>query len=131
MNRMSAATALVTGCLCLASAAANAHHSVADTVDIVALTKTDRTLGPEPLLLVTALAMVDDEHEADLALAPFRKNPVLDRAVLVLDNQQRVAFVAEIMHHSHQLPDIARVQSNARFVHHKQFVCQASAQDGR
>jgi len=63
------------------------HASVADTVEIVALTKTDRTLGPDPILLVTALAMVDDAHEADRALAPFRENPALDRARLVVDNQ--------------------------------------------
>ena len=31
--------------------------------------------------------MVDDEHEADQALAPFRTNPALDRAQLVVDNQ--------------------------------------------
>ncbi|WP_243058465.1 FAD-binding oxidoreductase [Nocardioides sp. SR21] len=61
------------------------HATVADTVEIVALTKTDPDLGP--VLLVTALAMVDDEHEADQALAPFRKNPALDRALLVLDNE--------------------------------------------
>lgn len=64
-----------------------AHATVADTVEIVALTKTDLTLGPEPLLLVTALAMVDDEHEADQALAPFRTNPALDRAIFVIDNE--------------------------------------------
>ena len=63
------------------------HSSVADTVEIVALTKTDPALGPDPVLLVTALAMVDDEHEADRALAPFRTNPALDRATFVIDNQ--------------------------------------------
>lgn len=61
------------------------HHTVADTVEIVALTKTDPVLGP--VLLVTALAMVDDEAEAEQALAPFRTNPALDRAELVVDNQ--------------------------------------------
>ncbi|WP_284532706.1 FAD-binding oxidoreductase [Nocardioides sp. T2.26MG-1] len=63
------------------------HHTVADTVEIVALTKTDPRLAPGPVLLVTALTMVDDEQEADQALAPFRKNPALDRAILVLDNE--------------------------------------------
>jgi hypothetical protein len=28
---------------------------------------------------------------------------------LMLDNQQRVPFIAQIMHHAYQLPDIARV----------------------
>jgi hypothetical protein len=53
----------------------------------VALTKTDPHIGPDPVLLVTALAMVEDEDEADQALAPFRKNPALDRAVFVIDNE--------------------------------------------
>ena len=61
------------------------HGTVADTVEIVALTKTDPHLAPGPVLLVTALAMVDDEAEADAALAPFRDNPALDRAILVVD----------------------------------------------
>lgn len=65
----------------------DAHASVADTVEIVALTKTDPALSPSPVLLVTALAMVDSPFEADQALAPFRKNPCLDRALLVLDNE--------------------------------------------
>jgi FAD/FMN-containing dehydrogenase len=63
------------------------HATVAGTVEIVALTKTDVAVSPDPILLVTALAMVDDEHEADQALAPFRKNPALDRALFVLDNE--------------------------------------------
>ncbi len=52
-----------------------AHHSVADTVEIVALTKTDHALSHDPVLLVTGVALVDDESEADAALAPFRGNP--------------------------------------------------------
>ncbi len=63
-----------------------AHHHVADTVEIVALTKTDPEIGPDPVLLVTALALVDDETEADAALAPFRQSPALDRALVVVDN---------------------------------------------
>jgi len=61
------------------------HHSVADTVEIVALTKTDRSLSERPVLLVTGVALVADETEADTALAPFRSNPALDRALLVVD----------------------------------------------
>src|SRR5262249_34615313 len=49
---------------------------------------------------------------------------------LVLDDKQRVSFVAQIMHHAHQLPDIARVQSNAWFVHDKQRVYQRRAKAG-
>jgi FAD/FMN-containing dehydrogenase len=61
------------------------HHTVADTVEIVALTKTDPTLAPEPVLLVTGVALVSSPAEAAEALAPFRLSPALDRALLVLD----------------------------------------------
>ncbi|GAB3245902.1 FAD-binding oxidoreductase [Nocardioides dilutus] len=61
------------------------HASVADTVEIVALTKTDPTLAPTPVLLVTALALVPSAAEASTALAPFRRSPAIDRALLVLD----------------------------------------------
>ena len=50
------------------------HGTVADTVEIVALTKTDRALSDEPVLLVTAVAFVASEEEAARALAPFRTN---------------------------------------------------------
>jgi FAD/FMN-containing dehydrogenase len=61
------------------------HASVADTVEIVALTKTDPALGPGPVLLVTGVALVADAAEADAALAPFRTSPALERALLVVD----------------------------------------------
>jgi len=63
------------------------HHSVADTVEIVALTKTEPELAAEPVLLVTAVALVDEATEADAALAPFRSCAVLDRALMVVDAQ--------------------------------------------
>ena len=46
---------------------------------------------------------------------------------LVLDDKQRIAFVAQIMHHAHQLPYIARVQPDAWFVHDKERVYQRRA----
>lgn len=61
------------------------HASVADSVEIVALTKTDPGLAPDPVLLVTGVALVADAAEADAALAPFRSSPAVDRALLVLD----------------------------------------------
>jgi FAD/FMN-containing dehydrogenase len=61
------------------------HASVADTVEIVALTKTDPTIAPTPILLVTGVALVDTPAQADVALAQFRTSPALDRALLVLD----------------------------------------------
>ncbi len=63
------------------------HGAVADSVEIVALTKTDPRIAPGPVLLVTALAMVEDEAEAEQVLAPFRDNPVLPRAIFVIDNE--------------------------------------------
>jgi hypothetical protein len=61
------------------------HHTVTDTVEIVALTKTDHTIAPEPILLVTGVALVDSPAEGWDALAPFRLSPAVDRALLVLD----------------------------------------------
>jgi FAD/FMN-containing dehydrogenase len=61
------------------------HHTVADTVEIVALTKTDPTIAAEPVLLVTGVALVSSPAEASEALAPFRLSPALDRALLALD----------------------------------------------
>lgn len=61
------------------------HAGVADTVEIVALTKTDRAIAPDPVLLVTGVALVADAAEADRALAPFRECPALGRALLVVD----------------------------------------------
>jgi FAD/FMN-containing dehydrogenase len=61
------------------------HGSVSDSVEIVALTKTDPMLGRDPVLLVTSLALVDDAAAADEALAPFRSSPAIDRALMVLD----------------------------------------------
>jgi len=61
------------------------HASVAGTVEIVALTKTDPAIAPDPVLLVTGVALVADATEAHAALEPFRSSPALDRALLVLD----------------------------------------------
>ena len=61
------------------------HASVADTVEIVALTKTDPAIAPGVVLLVTGVALVGSAEEADAALAPFRTSPALDRALFVLD----------------------------------------------
>ncbi|WP_328471157.1 FAD-binding protein [Actinoplanes sp. NBC_00393] len=61
------------------------HHTVAGTVEIVALTKTDISLSPDPVLLVTAVALVDNAAEAHRALATFRKCPARGRALLDLD----------------------------------------------
>lgn len=63
----------------------NTHHTVTDTVEIVALTKTDTNIAEGPVLIVTGLALVDTPEQAEVALAPFRTNPALDRALLVHD----------------------------------------------
>jgi FAD/FMN-containing dehydrogenase len=61
------------------------HATMADTVEIVALTKTDPTIAAEPVLLVTGVALVSSPAEGSDALAPFRSSPALERALLVLD----------------------------------------------
>ena len=52
-------------------------------------------------------------------------------ARLVLDNQNRVACVAQLFEHTNQPICIARVQSHAGFIKHKQGVHQACAEAGR
>jgi FAD/FMN-containing dehydrogenase len=64
------------------------HGSIADTVEIVAVTKTDLAISPDPVLIVTGLALVDTAEEAEAALAPYRSNPALDRALVVVDAQE-------------------------------------------
>src|SRR5262249_49356134 len=44
-------------------------------------------LAPEPVLLVTGVALVDDPAQAQEALAPFRSCPALPRALLDIDAQ--------------------------------------------
>ncbi|GAA2165834.1 FAD/FMN-containing dehydrogenase [Humibacillus xanthopallidus] len=61
------------------------HASVPDSVEIVALTKTDPAIAPDPVLLVTAVALLDDAAAAKSVLAAFRTSPALERALLVID----------------------------------------------
>src|SRR5439155_6293557 len=48
----------------------------------------------------------------------------------MLDYKQGIAFIAQIMHHPHQPPDVARMQSNAGFVHHEECVHERRAKAG-
>ena len=80
------------------------HASFPDTVEIVALTKTDPNIAPSPALLVTGLALVDDSAAADEALAPFRTSPAVDRAWLVLDAQP-TTFDAQRVRQLHDNPE--------------------------
>ena len=50
---------------------------------------------------------------------------------LVLDHEQRIAFVAQIVHHAHQLADVARMQSDAGLVHDEECVHKRCAKTGR
>lgn len=63
------------------------HATVAPTVEIVAITKTEPDLAPSPVLLVTGVALVDSPSSASEALAPFRGCPALGRALMVVDAQ--------------------------------------------
>ena len=57
------------------------HHGVADTVEIVAVGLTPpRAAGP--VLVVTALAFVDDHREALRVLQPFEECPAIGRALV-------------------------------------------------
>lgn len=60
------------------------HHTVADTVEIVALTQTPP--GHEtPVLLVTGVALTDTTGQGAAALAPLSANPHADRALWRVD----------------------------------------------
>ena len=55
---------------------------------------------------------VPNEFTAVFAAARTEINQIIrgaDDLLLVLDHQQRIAFVTQIMHHAHQLADIARM----------------------
>ena len=54
-----------------------------------------------------------------------------DDRFLVLDDEQRVALVAQIVHHAHEPADIARMQADARLVHDEQRVHERRAETGR
>ena len=51
--------------------------------------------------------------------------------LLVLDHEQRVAFVAQVVHHSHEPADIAWMQTNRRFVHDEESVDERRAETRR
>ena len=50
---------------------------------------------------------------------------------LVLDDEQRVAFVAQVVHHAHEPADVARMQTDARLVHDEKRVHERRAETGR
>ena len=54
-----------------------------------------------------------------------------DDRLLVLDDEQRVALVAQIVHDADQPADIARVQADARLVHDEERVHERRAEAGR
>lgn len=99
------------------------HADVAPTVEIVAVSMTPPGTAddpPERVFLVSALAFVADEEEAEAALAPFRTSPVLDRALAVVDAApttlaaQRADQVRANPEHARYLVDNAWVDGEPR-----------------
>jgi hypothetical protein len=43
---------------------------------------------------------------------------------LVLDNEQRIAFVAQVMHYAHEPANVAGMQTNAWFIHDEEGIDQ-------
>ena len=79
-------------------------------------------------------ASVEDQFAAALAAAGTDIDQIIGRAndrFFVLDHEQRVAFVAQIVHHAHEPADIARMQTDARFVHDEKRVHERRAETGR
>ncbi len=54
-----------------------------------------------------------------------------DDAFFVLDDEQRVPLVAQVAHHVDHAVHVARVQADARLVHHEERVDQARAETAR
>ena len=76
----------------------------------------------------------EDQLAAALSAARADIDHVIGRAddrFLVLDDEQRVAFVAQIVHHADEPADVARMQADARFVHDEERVHERSAEAGR
>ena len=76
--------------------------------------------------------------EDDLAAAFARPRPHVDHTVgrehdlrIVLDDDQRVAGVAQPVHHLHHAVHVARMQPDRRFVEHEQRVHERRAERGR
>ena len=54
-----------------------------------------------------------------------------DDLFLVLDHKERVTLVAQVIHYTDELADIARMKSDARLIHDKQCVDQRCAETCR
>ena len=54
-----------------------------------------------------------------------------DDRLFVFDDEERVAFVAQIVHHAHQPADVARMETDARLVHDEEGVDERRAETGR
>src|SRR5207248_8234578 len=53
-----------------------------------------------------------------------------DDLFIVLDHKQGVALIAQVVHHSHEPPNVARMQSDARFIHDEERVYKRCAEAG-
>src|SRR5207302_723749 len=53
-----------------------------------------------------------------------------DDLLIVLDHEQGIAFIAQVVHHSHEPPDVAGMQSDAGFVHDEECVHERCAETG-
>ena len=51
--------------------------------------------------------------------------------LLVFDHEQCIAFIAQVVHYAHQPANIARMQTNTRFIHDEECVDQRSTQTCR
>ena len=77
---------------------------------------------------------VPDQFAAAFAAAGADVDQIVRRAddrFFVLDDEERVAFVAQVVHHAHQAADIARMQADAWFVHDEKRVHERCAETGR
>ena len=77
---------------------------------------------------------VEDQLAAAFAAARADLDEMIRRAddrFLVLDDEQRVALVAQVVHHADEPADVARMQADARLVEDEERVHQRRAEAGR
>ena len=76
---------------------------------------------------------VENQFTAALAATRTDVDQVVGRAndlLFVLDHEERVAAVAQIVHHPDEPADIARMQTDARLVQDKERIDERSAETG-
>jgi hypothetical protein len=82
---------------------------------------------------IMADGAAEDEAAAGFAAAGAELDEVIggaDDGLLVLDDEERVALVAQVFHHADEAADVALVEADARLVHDEEGIDQRGAEAG-